>query len=395
MNVTGCLDGFATDVAFQRIAAGTCNVNLRVFWALAMFICFLRLLACCQKFRRTLQYNEYHQLKQNKDVALARTRRRSTISLISSSCSTITYFLLGFLIGFNVANVQNGISFSLYSMGYLPFLTDFTMMLLKIVRLGRGAIALPREELGEAQYLSQFNRYGSILLFLQSFAAAFSCICLIILSPILPASDALLGKLGFASKGIFQFVCTLGIVYQFERCIQLLKRHPEFKSMALKPESTSGPKSKLLKALQVLRQRQFFVAFFGGGVGLYLLVLTFWLPWTWATVLIGTGGIESVGHIVTEFFLKKRPRNSTTSPSSNKTFRDENKVYGLNKDHNNSAEPEHHSDSYGVISNFVHFPIVKIQKNFKNKPWIADLTRVTEEQSQNQSEYKTVGTLVE
>jgi hypothetical protein len=98
-------------------------------------------------------------------------------------------------------------------MAYLGSAVDLTMMFHKLVRLGRRVITLPRtQELGNTEYLTKFTRTGKMLMIMQVGMIILSSVALIILSPILPDQEYLLGTIGFASKGIFQFLVTSGIV---------------------------------------------------------------------------------------------------------------------------------------------------------------------------------------
>lgn len=203
MDTTLCPPGMATDRAFLRdVPVGTCNVSATAFWGIVMSIAVVRTIAFFGKVR-------------NYVAAVGLTfKSRRIFSVLVSLASAVSYIVLGILLGLNVVNADNGWSFSLYSIGYFPFIVDFTMMLFKIVRLGRRIIALPRDQMTnvDTDYLSKFTKKGMVLAFLQIVMACVSSVVLIILSPIMPERELLLGTIGFASKGMFQIFCTLGIV---------------------------------------------------------------------------------------------------------------------------------------------------------------------------------------
>jgi hypothetical protein len=88
------------------------------------------------------------------------------------------------------------------------------MMLIKIVRLGKGVIPLAKQEMAmaDAEYLKRFTGGGMALIILQIIMAFVSSVVLIIISPIIPEHDTITGTIGFASKAAFQLLCTVGIV---------------------------------------------------------------------------------------------------------------------------------------------------------------------------------------
>jgi len=203
MDTTGCPPGLATDRVFLKdTPVGLCNVELALYWGISFTVCALRLIAFLGKVRNYVA------------VVGFRIRSRRILTVLVSLGSTVSYFLLASLIGVNVVNADNGWSFSLYSIGYFAFIIDFTMMLFKIVRLGRRVIALPKEQLGQTEddYLAKFTKRGIVLAFLQIVMAIVSSIVLIIMSPIYPDKELVLGTIGFATKGMFQILCSFGII---------------------------------------------------------------------------------------------------------------------------------------------------------------------------------------
>jgi hypothetical protein len=201
MDVTGCPEGFATDKVFIANPVVLCDVNLAVFWSMVMLVCFIRLMAFALKTHSYVKVNG------------CRFVKRRSISMFVSVWSVLSYFLSSILVGVNVGNAANGWSFAFYSFTYLSFIVDFTMMLFKIVRLGKGVIALPKnQDMGNTDHLSKFTGIMMIIVFLQIALAVVSSITLIILSPIYPEQEYVFGTIGFASKGIFQILCTLVMV---------------------------------------------------------------------------------------------------------------------------------------------------------------------------------------
>ena len=202
MDSEGCPDGFASDRVFQKTPAILCATNLTVFWCISLMICLARLIAFLTKLRHYFYA-----------PSLLKSRRRSQFTLLVSLNSVSCYFLLTVLASLNLANAANGWSFALYSITYLSLITDLTMMLFKIVRLGKGVINLPQKEmlLGEVDYLSRFTTIGVLMAMVQILMALVSTVTLIILSPIMPQNDFLLGVIGFSSKAVFQLLCSLGM----------------------------------------------------------------------------------------------------------------------------------------------------------------------------------------
>jgi hypothetical protein len=200
MDTTGCPAGLATDRAFYAEGNPFCGTQLSVFYGVTITVCVGRTIACLAKLQ--------HYLKR----AGCTVRNKKIVTMMVSIWSTLFYFLGSILIGLNVANAENGWSFSIYSICYLSFIIDFTMMLFKVVRLGKGIIALPRRELlGEVDYLQKFTLVGRSLVVFQIVMALTSSTCLIILSPALPHAEYVLGTIGFATKGAFQISCTIGL----------------------------------------------------------------------------------------------------------------------------------------------------------------------------------------
>lgn len=203
MDTTSCPPGMATDRAFLRnVPVGTCDVNVATFWGIVLSIAIARTIGFLGKVRNYVS-----------TVGFTFKPRR-VFSLLVSLSSTVSYHLMAILLGLNIVNAENGWSFTVYSIGYFSFIVDFSMMLFKIVRLGRRVIPLPRNQMtnSETDYLAKFTRTGMVLAFLQIIMACVSSVALIILSPIFPEHELLLGTIGFASKGIFQILCTLGMV---------------------------------------------------------------------------------------------------------------------------------------------------------------------------------------
>ena len=120
--------------------------------------------------------------------------------------SAITYTLSYFLGGFDVANMRNGLSFSIYSISFLPVAYELTILLQKFVKLGarsslsRNAVNLPENVASE---LTRFNSVGRLLFGAQVVSVLISSIVFIVLSPILPKYELIFGQIGFAFKASF------------------------------------------------------------------------------------------------------------------------------------------------------------------------------------------------
>ena len=200
MDPTGCPEGFASDRVFLIVPLEVCGTSLAVFWSVTMLVSTLRFAAFLAKLSHSFKYSN------------PKSRRRKLFSLAVSALSVFCYYLLAILLALNIANAENGWSFTLYSLGYLPFIIDFTMMLFKIVRLGKGVISLPkRDMMGEVDYLTRFTTIGIFMAGTQMVMAFVSTLTLIFLSPVIPNNNQILGTIGFVSKGVFQMLCTFGI----------------------------------------------------------------------------------------------------------------------------------------------------------------------------------------
>src|SRR5690349_14594620 len=99
---------YATDRIFEPTPIGTCDVNLIPIYILFTFIAVLRLCATVKKWSSHIR----------------RVRlgvRSSIIGPVLYTCLTCCYIVFFVLILTDITSVENGFSFSVFSIGYLAF----------------------------------------------------------------------------------------------------------------------------------------------------------------------------------------------------------------------------------------------------------------------------------
>lgn len=128
---------------------------------------------------------------------------------------------------------------------------------------------------------------------------------------------------------------------------------------------------RTVAARNLLRQRQLFLALFGGGVGLVLLLLSCVIPWTWYWVIATTGGPEAVGHLLVELVMNKR--RSGKSSSSRKDGK--SNLEPLSTSKRSGVEVNSSSQESGPIAFSLRLP----RRKNTGKPWRQDLSKIAEE----------------
>jgi hypothetical protein len=196
MDPTGCPPYLATDSIFQRTSP-VCGSSLIAYWVVTMLIAIIRSIGAYHRVkiwlkRRRIVDQRKKRLQTNQILGLP-------IPQVSSVFASIVYYIMFILPGLNIANVYNGIPFSLFSLAFLPAMMDFVLMLLKLVRLGKKIIPLSLQG-DELAHLEKFDSLGMFMLFLQAFSLTGSSLVLIILSPVMPQHDYILGTCGWAFK---------------------------------------------------------------------------------------------------------------------------------------------------------------------------------------------------
>ena len=257
MDTTNCSAFWGTDQLFQRTPQGTCNSSLIFVWVFYGVITLgIRFIASTRKW-----LSHFERKRKNlKTSALG-----PTISL--SLSISYTLFLVLFLT--NIINVFNGFSFSLYTVCYLLFAAMYSLSLFRMVRLGAKFVSVSNKELGNTSALEKFDKWGLFFIGSAALAATLMSIVLIIVGPIMPDKDELLGQIGWASKGGFQFFITLGLIWQLQRCYFLV--------------SLKLPNSDMkILVLRKLRRSQLHYTIFGMGLAVFYFILAAQLiPWTY------------------------------------------------------------------------------------------------------------------
>ena len=359
MDPTGCPPGFYTDRAFQVVPVNICDTPIWLYWFLTLSVSFLRIITFGKKF--------FDHLKKAQENSVF----KPTLSLIFHFFAGISYLIVSICVGLNVANVENGISFSLYSIAYLTFIFNYSNLLIRTVRLGERLIPHDARFQDEFRVLRQFSSIGILLFLFQVSAAVVSSIVLIILSPISPNRDQLFGVIGFAGKGVFQILCIFGICFQFQRCIALLKKFRLKFSTVSPPASGSERDHKLIHLIRNMRQKQIVIGIIGFGVSIiYLLFAGSVVHWTWLWIIIGTAGPETAGVFLLEFFFRPFSKRNTENSSNRRQSYYHNERHDEEDDDQFTDEIPQNS-RIGLIGR-------RIKKRFR--PTI-DLSRVSEEPS--------------
>jgi len=257
MDYTNCTQYWATDHLFERTPIGSCNSSLIFLWTYHGLIVFLRILAVVKKWMNYFA------------IPIANRKYRIPIGPWLASCLAVGYLIFFILLLFDVINVDNGISFSVFTICYLFFAAIFIRSYLRMVKLGT-KIATASKDVGNTAALEKMDRYGYILMSIATFFLFLTSTVLIFAGPIHPEDDLLFGQIGWASKGAFQVCITLGLMWQMQRCYDFLKdRLPD-----------SSPKKK--EVLHRLKRSQQHYSLFGMVVAvLFLLLASRVLLWYW------------------------------------------------------------------------------------------------------------------
>lgn len=299
MDTTGCPESYATDISFEPPTPySQCSTYLPTFWGIVSTFAILRFIAFVKQTMNWRAVNKRQSRKGRLPVAPG-------LSLIF----VFFYSLLLLLAGLNIVNVNNGVSFTLYSLAFIPYALTCSLILFRTVRLGAKIIPLSRDMGLVDRNLHKFGHVGKLLVAFQVFSIVLSSFALIVLSPIFPEQHDLLGKLGFAFKGAFQLTFNLGLIVQFQRCIRVIQKT----EAATKDIQAAIPKEKkrnLSQATRAMRNRQIgsVISFFFAG-GLFWLLTGKALPWSFFWVVSYIFGFETVTALIVEFFLVNAKRS--------------------------------------------------------------------------------------
>ena len=284
MNQVNCSAYFATDRLFMKTPPGTCNSSLLAFY-------FFSLVVILRYIPAYLRWKRYAYRRQTKQFTSALP---VFLSILFCIVQTVTFFL----ILFDVINVDNGWSFSLYSVNFAIFATSYFIDFLRIVRLGIqiGAVPLVADATSDisvskdaVRSIQSFDGVGLILLLLSGISMIIMTVALIILSPIFPSHEIVLGVIGFVSKGFFIVFVTTGLIWQLERC---------YRFVSIKMPENNNMKVRALKKFRV-GQLSYFL--FGYLPCIYYFLLASQIfPWYWYCLFGLSALIETSNQVVLE-----------------------------------------------------------------------------------------------
>ena len=335
MDTTNCSDLFATDRILIRTPVGTCNSSLVFFYVFYVVVLVLRYTAAFLRWKRHLNRKRHRLLT-------------SPLSPILSFMTANMQAIFFFLIFQNTANVNNGISFSLFSLTFLPFASQYFLELYRLVRLGTRIGAMNDPELKNSS-VEVFDQFGTFLVFVAGLSVIVASVALIFLSPIFPEHDILLGTIGFASKGLFLALITVGIIWQMKRCAKVIE--------VKMPDSL-----KKTQALKKIRYGEISYASFGFLTAIFFFLLASQIfPWYWYIVMIFTGGFETLGSIILEC------RRTALRPHTSSTNQNHDSLASPSKVKSNSSQKSDRNLSLGLKP-----------RKFNRKRFRLNLSRVTE-----------------
>ena len=303
MNSNGCSYPFATDEIFFS-SPNLCDTNLIVYWTVLMTIVGVRLVLTGQQI---LQWQA-----RNKQLGL---KNRLPIGVSLSVTQTISFFLLFLLCGLNLLNSQNAGSFAVYILSYLSFSVDFTMLLYKLVKLGKKIIPISTMEIGNNKHVNKLDTFtplGKILFAIQCGSICVTTLVFLVLFPSFPRQLAF-GYIGWASMGCFQSSCTLGTVYQFHRCASAIKR--SMTSTAGSRDNVVGvPKgntAQFLKVVLTLRLRALLAFLVGNSIAIvYILMAADVITWNWYATLVFPAAGETLNRLFVNCSQMRRSHKS-------------------------------------------------------------------------------------
>lgn len=315
MDISGCPKGFATDGVFRILPAGTCDVPMSAFIAVAVVLCALRGVALVGHFLNW-QRRSRHRATSPTPSTMAR-RKQLPIATLISLLLFICYVLLFLLLGLNIANFQNGGALAIYSVGFLPFATLMTFMLLRVLRLGVSIARFDMLKVSENEILKlkTFGVLGKLLFYLQVLSLGVSSLILIIIGPIIPQHEALLGRIGFGFKASFLASSTVGIVYQLQRVLKVIDE--TIISMEKSQVQSETFVSFYSEMKQKMRTQQIAVAVIAFPIAiLYVLLTVDAIPWLWSIIIPFTMGGETFGALMVALVFN-RSRSKTKRGSKN------------------------------------------------------------------------------
>ena len=318
MNTTGCAYPFATDEIFQlSSSAVSCNSSMVTFWFLAAFSLVLRLIPA---LKQALNW-KLHSLKRAKVNGMPKRRRNFPMAQITSMIEWTFFLVLFLLSGFNIVNMGNAWSLSLLSAAFLFFACSFTVSYVRFVRLGNRILPRAHRTEENQKSLSTLDGFGKLALHVQIASLVFSSVILIIIGPIIPEHDVLLGKLAFAFKINFECFCVFGCIWQLERCKgAIFEVAADVKKLQLKHQDYS-------QAIWTIRKNQVVYCLFAFPLTIvFALLICDVIPWTYQIVIVLPFLCESVAFMVQVFRCPQRKKRNEDTQELLKTAAAQNFV---------------------------------------------------------------------
>jgi len=257
MDYSNCSWYWATDQVFERTVIGSCDSPLLVIWILFPVLIFFRLAVALRKW--IIYYSQ---------PASRKSEKYPWGPLLATSLG-VCYAIVFVLLLTDVANVGNGVSFSIYTICYVQFAVIYSRSLIRTVRLGVRITTVNRDLEKTKSGIEKFDRLLYFLSIMGGVGICTMSVVLIIMGPMYPEASLLLGRIGWISKACFQFAVTSALVWQLQRCYLLI-------DICL-PES---PRKNLV--LAKLRRSQLHYFIFGTpGAVLFILLSTRVILWYW------------------------------------------------------------------------------------------------------------------
>jgi hypothetical protein len=311
MNVTGCSVGYATDEMFRSNDAGACDVPLVAYYMYTLFI-------VCIKFVTAGRMSQNWLRRWRREPASKRSRMIpfAPVNMFFFAFVNLAIAVLG---GLNLINFKNGLALMLYSVAFFPFAFAYTYGLIKLVGLGEKIIPKSHRQYAD-KTLASFDRFGKTLLVTQVVSFGISSLVLIIIGPILPEQEQLFLEMGFGLKSVFAALSSAGYVYQFERCIRVIR-----KVQASVKQMSTGP-SDLESAVKRMRMTQLLhvLTAVPSVVPMVLLAASAVPASVWLTLI--PAALEAIANLIYSFTLRGRQSQKDNqdpfimpvdSPSSN------------------------------------------------------------------------------
>ena len=317
MNQTGCASGWATDEAFiapgEAGAPPPCETSLALFFGATLPIAAVRALAAAHRFWGWW-------------TAPPSTLARTPLWLVLVACSApMWYFLAFLLVGFNVANARNGVSFLLLGLAFVPPAVEFGTLLDRLVRMGarlvpNGALtggggggngggaaslseatssSVPRPD------LSKYDAVTAAATTTQLVTFAVSTVAMVVVCPAAPQLVDAAGSAGFAAQGAFQAACMVGVVYQFQRLVSAIDE-----AVARKRSLEPGFEPlRIMLVRRSMRERQISIVV----VSLAMIIVNFLLAarvlvWSWAWFFVLHAASETAAAVVFEAYQNRSAR---------------------------------------------------------------------------------------